>query len=106
MLISCYYVLTTLSTVGFGDFFPVSNTERLIAVIIMLVGVAFFSYIMGNMMEIIINYEKKMGSVDHSGDLHNWMVLLTSFTNDHNIKKTITSQIEQNFEYFWTYDRL
>jgi len=49
--------LTTLSTVGYGDYFPISNLERIMAVIIMLGGVAFFSYIMGNFIEIISNYE-------------------------------------------------
>lgn len=67
-----------------------SNVERVIAVLIMLGGVAFFSYIMGNFIEIISNYEKKMGAVDKSGDLHNWMVLLTRFTNNPGLKKAIT----------------
>lgn len=61
LLISCYYVLTTLSTVGYGDYYPVNNNERFFAVVLMLGGVAFFSYIMGNFIEIITNYEKKMG---------------------------------------------
>lgn len=106
VLISCYYALTTLSTVGFGDYYPVSNVERVIAVLIMLGGVAFFSYIMGNFIEIISNYEKKMGIVDKSGDLHNWMILLTRFTNNPGLKKTISQQIEQNFTYHWAHDRL
>lgn len=82
LAISCYFALTTLSTVGYGDYYPVSNVERIVAVGIMLGGVAFFSYIMGNFIEIITNYEKKMGVVDQSGDLHNWMMLLTRFTNN------------------------
>ena len=82
VIVSCYYALTTLSTVGYGDYFPISDTERIIALIIMLGGVAFFSYIMGNFIEIISNYEKKMGVVDKSGELHMWLVLLTRFTNN------------------------
>ena len=82
LIVSCYFALTTLSTVGYGDYYPVSNIERIIAVMIMLGGVAFFSYIMGNFIEIISNYEKKMGVVDKSGDLHNWLILLTRFTNN------------------------
>ena len=76
IIISCYYALTTLSTVGYGDFFPISNFERITAVIIMLGGVAFFSYIMGNFIEIISNYDSKMGMVDKSAELHNWLILL------------------------------
>jgi len=56
--------------------------ERIIAVIIMLGGVAFFSYIMGNFIEIISNYEKKMGVVDKSSELHTWLMNLTRFTNN------------------------
>ena len=56
LIVSCYYALTTLSTVGYGDFYTVSDRERVLAVVIMLGGVAFFSYIMGHFIEIITNY--------------------------------------------------
>lgn len=56
LVISCYFALTTLSTVGYGDYHPISNLERIIAVFIMLVGVAFFSYNMGSFIEFIQNY--------------------------------------------------
>ena len=98
---SCYYALTTLSTVGYGDYYPISNQERFAAVIVMLGGVAFFSYIMGNFIEIITNYEKKMGNVDLSGDLHNWLILLTRFTNNINLSKSLTDDIEDHFTYYW-----
>jgi hypothetical protein len=48
----------------------------------MLGGVAFFSYIMGNFIEILSNYDKKMGVQDKSGDLTDWMIQLTRFTNN------------------------
>ena len=106
LIVSCYFALTTLATVGYGDFFPVSNVERIVAVFIMLCGVAFFSYIMGSFIEIISNYEKKMGVIDKSTDLHNWMTLLTRFTNNKPLPKSLASQIENHFSYFWTNDRL
>jgi potassium voltage-gated channel Eag-related subfamily H protein 8 len=65
--------------------------ERIITVVIMLCGVAFFSYIMGNFIEIISNYESKMGVVDKSGDLHNWLILLTRFNNNSPVPKLITT---------------
>jgi len=89
LIVSCYFALTTLSTVGYGDFYPVSNLERIIAILIMLCGVAFFSYIMGSFIEIISNYEKKMGVIDKGTDLHNWMTLLTRFTNNKPLPKSL-----------------
>lgn len=44
----CYFALTTLSTVGYGDYVPISSLEMISTVIVMLGGVAFFSYIMNN----------------------------------------------------------
>lgn len=41
-----------LSTVGYGDMFPLSNLERVIGVLCMMVGVAVFSLVMGQFTEI------------------------------------------------------
>lgn len=56
LVISCYYALTNLSTVGYGDFLPQNNPEIILTVTFMLCGVAFFSYIIGKFIEIISNY--------------------------------------------------
>lgn len=53
LIISCYFAITTLSTVGYGDLYPVSPLEMLVTVVIQMAGVAFFSYIMGEFIEII-----------------------------------------------------
>lgn len=78
---SLYFALTILSTVGYGDYYPVSNIEMLTALVVMLGGVAFFSYIMGNLLEIFDSYESKMGIVDRKGDLDYWIISLQRFTN-------------------------
>ena len=46
-LLYCYYfVLTTLTTTGFGDYVPQNSLERLFAILLMLFGVLFFSYLL------------------------------------------------------------
>ena len=42
-----YYSFTTLSTIGFGDYHPVSDEERIIVVCGLLFGVMIFSFSMG-----------------------------------------------------------
>lgn len=69
LIIISYFALTTLATVGYGDLFAISNLEMISAVIIMLGGVAFFSFIMGNFVEIIKSQQAKMGSPDKSEEL-------------------------------------
>jgi hypothetical protein len=55
IIVSWYYSMTTLTTVGYGDYYPISNTEIFMAVVYMLCGVVFFSYIMSSVIEIINN---------------------------------------------------
>lgn len=51
-----YFAFTTLSTVGFGDYAPRSNVERLFFTGVLLGGVAIFSYIMGVFIEILKSF--------------------------------------------------
>ena len=56
LIILTYFAFTSLSTVGFGDYAPRSNLERLVGAFMLLSGVAIFSYIMGNFIDIMINF--------------------------------------------------
>ena len=53
IIILKYFSFTTLSTVGFGDFEPRSNAERLLIAFGMLIGVAIFSSILGNFINML-----------------------------------------------------
>jgi hypothetical protein len=41
-----YFMLTTLSTVGYGDYFPSSISEKVVGIVIQIVGVSIFSVLM------------------------------------------------------------
>ena len=53
MIILIYYSFTTLSTIGFGDYHPVSDEERIIIVCGLMSGVIIFSYFMGVFINIL-----------------------------------------------------
>ena len=103
-----YFALTTLSTVGYGDYHPISDLEMIITSLVMLGGVAFFSYIMGNFIEIISNYDAKMGTLDKSDELNTWITSLERFTNKTktNLSVSLVNQIISNQNYLWDNDRL
>ena len=44
MLGMIYFTFTSLSTVGFGDFYPVADEERIFCSFLLLFGVAIFAY--------------------------------------------------------------
>lgn len=55
--IAFYWALQTLTTVGFGDITIISMSERLFAVTWMIIGIAFYSYAIGNMTTLIENLD-------------------------------------------------
>lgn len=58
---SCYFSITTLSTVGYGDLFPITNLEKVVGICVMLAGVGFFSFIMSSFIEIISTFNQNLG---------------------------------------------
>ena len=44
----CYFAMTTLATVGYGDYVPISVQEKLIFSFMLMIGVIVFSFIMDN----------------------------------------------------------
>lgn len=41
-----YFTMTTVAKVGYGDYSPISDSEKLMALIILVVSVVFFSYVL------------------------------------------------------------
>lgn len=105
LIISAYYSLTTITTVGYGDFYPQNDEERAMAIFLMLVGVTFFSYVMGNFTELLTSYDKKLGGVDNASNLHNWLSLLGNFSKNVPFESELINSIDLHFNYFWKQDR-
>jgi hypothetical protein len=53
LLIATYFAFTSLSTVGFGDYHPRGDVERIFCAFLLLFGVAIFSYILSIFKDII-----------------------------------------------------
>jgi voltage-gated potassium channel len=63
-----YFAFTSLSTVGFGDYYPVSDIERLTSSVLLLFGVAMFSYILTDLLSQIelINQQNALPGSEES----------------------------------------
>lgn len=106
LIVCCYFALTTLATVGYGDIVPQNNGEKIMGIILMIVGIAFFSYIMSNFNDVLINYDKKMGIVDQGSDLQVWLTSLSKFTSQKPLPRSLVKKIDQHFRFYWKNDRL
>jgi hypothetical protein len=105
LVVVVYFIFTTLSTVGFGDYTPKSEIERLGTIFILLVGVAVFSYIMGQFINILMALQTVQADNEDSENLSKWLGLLAHFNNNKPLPKSMIKQLEVYFEYYWQNDK-
>ena len=85
-MIITYFAFTSLSTVGFGDFNPRSDYERVLIAMILMFGVAIFSYVMGNFLEILNKFQTLNETLDHGDDLSKFFGLIKNFNMGQDLK--------------------
>lgn len=97
-------MFTSLSTVGFGDFHPRSNFERIFCALVLLFGVAIFSYIMGKFIEILDKFKSYNDDLDQGDDLNKFFGVLTRFNGKEALNPAFKEEIESFFEFKWKND--
>ena len=58
-----YFVVTTISTVGYGDMSASTDLERFYCIILMLIGVSIFTFISGALSSILSNYDNSQAAL-------------------------------------------
>lgn len=58
-MLAFYFMITTITTVGYGDISGSNTIERIYCVIIMLIGVLTFSYATGMLSQILSNMDSE-----------------------------------------------
>jgi hypothetical protein len=104
-IILTYFAFTSLSTVGFGDYHPRSNSERIFCAFMLLFGVAIFSYIMGTFIAILISFQNLVAELDDGDNLSRFFGILKKFNENKQIDEKLKLAIEEHFDYKWNNDK-
>lgn len=67
-IISYYFIITTFSTVGYGDFSPQTSYERIVVIFLEIGGIIFFSFAIGSLTTIIQKFNKYDGKLTEKLD--------------------------------------
>merc|ERR1719456_2094072 len=93
-LASLYWAMTMLSTVGFGDITPVSDEERAYAMWAMVVGGAFYGYIIGSVTSIVSDMDRNYRA------FYDRMDLIQSWLDNHDeIPKLLRRRVRKHFKH-------
>lgn len=60
-----WYLLVTVTTVGYGDIYPQTEIGRIIGTIIMFTGIGFMSFLTATITYALLNKEDKLNDMDH-----------------------------------------
>jgi hypothetical protein len=92
---SLYWCLSTLTTIGYGDITPRTNTEIGYVIGIMIFGVATYGYVIGNVANILVNIDPaRAGYFDR-------MEKLSSFMNYRGIPPELQRRVREYHTYVW-----
>ena len=106
LALSCYYVLTGLTTVGYGDFNAQNTNEKIFGITVMFMGVTIFSYVMSEFSDQINLYNKTFGDRDQDSALTYYINLLGKFSPNKPLDKNLISKIKKHFIFFWKNNRM
>ena len=106
VLIAVYFSLTSLSTIGFGDFHPRADSERIFCAIILVLGVMIFSYIMGNFISMIESYKLLNEELGEDDKLSQFFGLMKKYNKNKEIDIEIRKKIEEYFQFRWVQNRM
>jgi hypothetical protein len=101
VLVLLYFSFTSLTTVGFGDYNPRSDAERIFIAFGLLFGVAIFSYVMGQFIQVVEQFSVYNQVCEEGDELARFFGVLLHFNNydDYDLDKK--RDIERYFDYRW-----
>lgn len=102
-----YWSFTTLTTVGFGDLSPQSESERLFGGFLLLFGVMMFTYCMGIFIGILNDYNKFFADIEEyeSDQLNLFFDCMKHLNHNHSYQEEFKNKIEDYFAYYWSKDK-
>ena len=106
MFLLMYFAYTTLSTVGFGDFNPRSDSERLFCILILMLGVGIFGLILNNFSEILLRFQSLDEDYQDEDQLNMFFdTLKNRYNHGYDIEEDLKHNIERLMRYRWMHDR-
>lgn len=100
-----YYAFTSMSTVGFGDYHPRSDAERIVCAFILLFGVTIFSYIMGVFMSILAQYNELHSENEDQDGLSMFFCCIQKLNGGNSLNPDLMERISKHFSYSWEKDK-
>ncbi|OQS06854.1 tetrameric potassium-selective cyclic nucleotide gated channel-like [Thraustotheca clavata] len=93
-LYSLYWVITTLTGVGYGDIHAVSVSERVFAIFAMMIGASVFGFVIGNISSLLDSMDTRAAVYQLK------MMALKEYIRTHKLPKELRIRLSKYFEHY------
>ena len=97
-LTSFYFTITTITTVGYGDFSASTVGEKIVCMFIMLAGVIAFSFASGSLSSYMAARRKK------SEDYEDKLTMLSKITKKHLLSPDLCTELKKSIKHSYEKD--
>ena len=94
--VSIYWALTTLTTVGYGDIVPANETERMYALMTLLLGALVFGFLLSNVSELVKNSDQNAIKIEEKLDQ------VKVYLRWHRFRPELATRVKRYFEFFYS----
>ena len=92
---SLYWAFTTMTTVGYGDLTPQTQTERSYSIVVMILGATVFGYIVGNVSQMV-------GQLDvGAARQREQRMMIRNYMKEQDLPREIRMRIDRFFDFYY-----
>jgi hypothetical protein len=95
-LAAIYWSMTTLTTVGYGDIIPTSDTERIYTTVSMVIGGGFYGYVVGAITSMVSNSDLNATAY------YDRMDLIAAWISHHRLPASMRRSVRRYFKAYLT----
>lgn len=99
-----YFMLTTMCSIGYGDYHAFNSYEQLCLIGLLFVGVAVFSMTIGKINSMVSEYHALTAPPDYTGEMMQWMTMLQHRYRV--VPSALRMRIIKHFSHFFAADCL
>ncbi len=92
-----YWSITTLTTVGYGDIIPITNSEKIYTMFVQIIGVGFYGFLIGNVASIFT--KKDPAKSMYLANIEK----LSMLVKYRKLPKELQMRLRNYFDYEWKY---
>ena len=90
-----YWTITTMTTIGYGDFSPLTATEAIITIFVEVLGASIFGYMIGNIASVIADFDQ------FGAEQKQRLDQIKSYLAYKKVPKTVAKQVRKYYGHFY-----